>query len=198
LSYPRRRLRRLVLAAAGIWPLVAAGPVWAHAEISPPVAMTGVTQMFTLAVPTEKEDATTTEVQLTVPDGVSIDSLEPTPGWQRSLRTSGGGHEAAISQVTWTGGHVPSEEDAVFRFLASLTGGDKSYSFGVRQTYSDGSVVEWNGAESSNTPSPTVEGVSDLGSGSGSSTLAVVALIVGGAGVLLGLVGLLAGRRSLT
>ena len=37
-------------------------------------------QLFTLAVPTEKEDATTTKVVLTVPDGFSIDSFVAAPG----------------------------------------------------------------------------------------------------------------------
>ncbi|HEY7258402.1 MAG TPA: DUF1775 domain-containing protein, partial [Gaiellales bacterium] len=63
-------------AAAGVIavavPLVAATPAWAHAAVSPPVAKTGVLQQFTLAVPTEKENATTTSIRLTVPSGVEI------------------------------------------------------------------------------------------------------------------------------
>ena len=55
-----------------------------------------------------------------------------------------------------------------------------SYTFGVQQTYSDGSVVDWSGPESSDTPAPTIEAKSSLGGG-GSSTLSIVALVVGGA-----------------
>jgi uncharacterized protein YcnI len=193
--------RRTRVAAIGAATLIAALTVtsvaFAHANMSPPVAKVGVLQYFTLAVPTEKANATTTAIQLTVPSGVAIDSFEPSPGWKRSVRSTGSGDSATVNTVTWSGGSVPTEEDAVFHFAATLTGGSKTYMFGVRQTYSDGSVVEWNGPESSDTPSPTIEGVSSLGGGS-SSTLAIAALIVGGLAIILSIVALASGRRSLT
>ena len=74
-----------------------------------------------------------------------------------------------IQQVTWSGGRVPTDEDAVFRFNGSMSS-SKTYTFKVRQTYSSGKVVDWSGSESSDTPAPTIEAVSDLG-GSSSSTL---------------------------
>jgi uncharacterized protein YcnI len=182
----------LVLAAVLVW----APAALAHAAISPPVAKTGVLQQFTLAVPTEKENATTTEVELTVPDGVAIDSFEPEPGWTRHVSQTGSGESAVVQRVTWTGGHVPTDDDAVFRFQATLTGGSKDYVFQVRQTYSDGSVVDWSGPESSDAPSPVVEG-SSLGGGP-STLLVIAALVVGAVGVLIGAIGLVAGRRPLT
>ena len=51
---------------------------------------------------------------------------------------------------------MPTGEDAAFSFLAQPSSA-KTYTFGVRQTYSDGSVVDWSGPESSDTPAPTVE-----------------------------------------
>ena len=182
----------LVLAAILVW----APAALAHAAISPPVAKTGVLQQFTLAVPTEKEGATTTEVELTVPDGVAIDSFEPEPGWTRHVSQTGSGESAVVQRVTWTGGHVPTDDDAVFHFQGTLTGGSRDYTFQVRQTYSDGSVVNWDGPESSDTPSPVVEG-SSLGGGP-STLLVIAALVVGAVGVLIGVIGLLAGRRPLT
>jgi len=182
----------LVLAVVLAW----APAAFAHAAISPPVAKTGVLQQFTLAVPTEKANATTTRIELTVPSGVAIDSFEPEPGWTRQVSQTGSGESATIERVTWTGGRVPTEDDAVFRFQATLTGGSQDYVFEVRQTYSDGTVVDWNGPESSDTPSPVVEGSSLSG---GPSTLLVIgALVVGAVGVLLGVIGLVAGRRPLT
>ncbi|MDX6522450.1 MAG: hypothetical protein QOG02_338 [Gaiellales bacterium] len=186
-----------VMVAAFVTPLIAAAPAWAHAALSPPVAETGVLQQFTLAVPTEKEGATTNEIELTVPDGVGIDSFEAAPGWTRKVSATGAGEEAIVNTVTWTGGSVPTGEDAVFHFSASITGGAKTYTFTVRQTYSDGSVVDWNGSESSDIPSPTIVAVSSLGGGS-SSTLAIIALVVAAIGVLVAFVALLGGRRSLT
>jgi uncharacterized protein YcnI len=172
--------------------LATAAPAFAHAAMSPPVAEVGVLQQFTLAVPTEAEGATTTSIQLTVPDGFQIDSFEAEPGWTRTVNQTGTGDSAVVKQVTWTGGRVPTEEDAVFRFQATLTGGNKQYVFSVRQTYSSGQVVDWSGPETSDTPSPVVTGVSGMGESS-SNTLAIVALAVGGLGLLIGVVGLIAG-----
>ena len=177
--------------------LTVTSSAFAHAALSPPVAETGVLQQFTLAVPTEKAGATTTEIQLTVPNGVAIDSFEPEPSWKRTVSSSGSGEAAIVNTVTWSGGATPTDEDSVFRFQATLTGGSKTYTFGVRQTYSDGSVVEWTGAENSDTPSPVIKGVSSIGGGS-SSTLAIIAIVVGVVALLLAGASLLSGRRSLT
>jgi uncharacterized protein YcnI len=175
-----------IAAAAGA--LVLAASASAHAELSPAVALTKHGQLFALAVPTEKENATTTEIELTPPDGFSIDSFVPSPGWTRSVKSTGSGEETTIQQVTWSGGKVPTEEDAVFQFLASADS-PKTYSFKVRQTYSDGSVVDWSGPESSDTPAPQVELKSSFGGGS--STLAIVALVVGVLALVVGVIGLL-------
>jgi uncharacterized protein YcnI len=181
--------RRLgVLLATTAAALAAAGSAWAHAEVSPGVVKTKQAQVFTLAVPTERENATTTAVELTPPPSFSIDSFAPSPGWKRDVQSTGSGEETAIQKVTWSGGKVPTEEDAFFQFLAS-TDVSKTYTFRVRQTYSDGSVVNWRGPESSDTPAPTIEAKSSLGGG-GTSTLAIVALIVSGLAFVLALVSL--------
>ena len=79
---------------------------------------------------------------------------------------------------------MPTDEDAVFRFNGSMDSA-KTYTFQVRQTYSNGKVVDWSGSESSDTPAPTIEASLRLGGGS-SSTLTIVALVVGAVGVVLG------------
>jgi uncharacterized protein YcnI len=152
----------------------------AHAELSPAVALAKHGQLFTLAVPTEKDGVTTTSVELTLPARFSIDSFLPAPGWNRAVRKT---------TVTWSGGAVPTGEDAAFSFLANA-GGAATYTFAVRQTYSDGTVVDWSGPESSDTPAPVVEAVSSL-RGGGSSTLSVVALAVAAVALLVALAGLL-------
>ena len=186
-----------MLALAGLATLVVAAAASAHAIVSPAVALDKKLQQFTLSVPTEKEGLTTTEVELTVPSGFAIDSFEPAPaGWKQQVQSTGSGESAIVQKVTWTGGRVPTDEDAVFRFNAS-TSGAKTYTFDVRQTYSDGSVVDWTGPESSDTPAPAIEAVSSLGGG-GSSTLAIVALAVGILALLVGIVALATrGGRSL-
>ena len=169
---------------------------FAHAKVSPPVGLANTSQIYTLAVPTEKENAATTQVEFSPPAGFSIDSFVPSPGWTRRLQQTGSGENAVITKVTWSGGKVPTGEDATFSFLGQPSTA-KTYTFGVRQTYSDGSVVDWSGPESSDTPSPTIEVRSSLGGG-GNTTLSLIALVVGAVGVLLGGFALLArGGRTL-
>ncbi len=182
-----RRLLPLALVSGAV--LALAPAAWAHAELSPPVAISKHLQVFTLAVPTEKEGAATTKVELTLPSGFGIDSFAAAPGWRRAVRQSGSGDAAVIQTVTWSGGSTPSEEDSVFQFLASPSSA-KTYTFSVRQTYSDGSVVDWSGPESSDSPAPTVSVKSSLGGG-GTSTLAIVALVVGALGLVVGVASLL-------
>jgi uncharacterized protein YcnI len=182
------RARAIAGAAVAVLGLTVASSAWAHAEISPPVTKSKTLQLFTLAVPTEKEGATTTKVELTPPSGFGIDSFAPAAGWKRQLQQTGSGENAVIQKITWSGGSVPTGEDSVFQFLASPDS-SKTYTFTVRQTYSDGSVVDWSGPESSDTPAPRIEAMSSLGGG-GSSTLAIVALVVAGIAVLLAGLGL--------
>jgi uncharacterized protein YcnI len=177
----------LVAAAAAALALALADAAYAHAIMSPPVAKAKVLQQFTLSVPTEEAGATTTTIELTVPSGFSIDSFEAEPGWKRTEQATGSGDTKTIQQVTWSGGKVPTDEDSVFRFNGR-TDSSKTYTFKVRQTYSSGKVVDWTGSASSDTPAPTIQAVSSFGGSS--STLTIVALIVGGIGVLLGIVGL--------
>jgi uncharacterized protein YcnI len=182
----------VVGAVAAVAALITAGVASAHAHVSPPVALAKMSQVYTLAVPTEKS-SDTTQIEFTVPSGFGIDSFVPAPGWKRTVQQSGSGENAVIQKVTWTGGSVPTGEDSAFSFLASPDS-SKTYTFGVRQTYADGSVVDWSGPESSDTPAPTLEAKSSL-AGGGSSTLALIALIVGAIGVVLGILALLAGGK---
>jgi periplasmic copper chaperone A len=192
--------RAAALLAVPALALAASSPAWAHAHVSPPVAQAKDSTLFTLAVPTEKENATTTKVELTPPAGFAIDSFVAAPGWKRDVAATGSGEEAVIQRVTWSGGSVPTGEATGFQFLASPDG-SKTYAFKVRQTYSDGSVVDWAGPESSDTPAPLVASKSSLGGGGGgTSTLALVALVVGVVALVVAVAALLAGsgRRSLT
>src|SRR3954454_2367159 len=185
-----RRLT-LVLPALLASALVAASSAFAHAHVSPPVALAGETQTFTLAVPTEEEGARTTAIALTLPEGFSIDSFTPSPGWKRQVQQTGSGEDAVISKVTWTGGSVPTGEDSTFWFLGRPARSG-TYTFTVQQTYSDGSVVSWSGSESAEDPAPTIEATSSLGGG-GSSTLAIVAVALAAVAIVLAGVALVSG-----
>ena len=190
----RSRLGRYLLVLAGVLTgaLVLTSAALAHAEMSPPVALAKTTQVFALAVPTEEASSTTTQIELTPPAGFSIDSFAPAQGWKRTVQETGSGDNTVIQKVTWTGGNVPTEEDSLFQFLATPDS-SKTYTFAVRQTYSNGKVVDWIGAESSDTPAPTIDAKSSLGGG-GSSTLAIVALVLGALALVLAIVALVSHR----
>lgn len=181
----RIALAALVVVAA----LTTTAAASAHAKVSPSVVTANDSEVFTLAVPTEKEGATTTTIEFTPPSGFGIDSFFPSPGWKRSTVTKGSGDAAVVERVTWTGGSVPTDEDAAFSFLASPAKAG-TYTFAVKQTYSDGTVVNWSGPESSDTPSPTIKAVSSLGGG-GTSALDIVALALAAVALVVALGGLL-------
>jgi len=182
---------------AGLAALVFAATASAHARMSPSVSLANELQLYSLAIPTEKANAYTTKIVLTLPKGFSIDSFAPNPGWTRDEQSTGSGDNAVITQVTWTGGHVPTEEDSLFQFLAQPAKAG-TYTFQVQQTYSDGSIVDWSGPESAAAPAPTIKVVSSVGGG-GTSTLTIVALVLGAVALLIGGIALFSrGGRSLT
>jgi periplasmic copper chaperone A len=184
-------LRRLAVLTVLAWAALCA-PALAHPVISPPVVEPSTAQVFTLSVPTEREDRTTTSIELTVPKGFAIDSFAPARGWRRKVSSTGSGEGAVVTKVTWTGGNVPTGEDAIFQFNASASEA-RTYTFEVRQTYDDLNVVDWAGPESSDTPAPRIEARDSLG-GDGSSTVSIVALITAGLAVLLGAAALIGSR----
>ena len=167
----------------------------AHARVSPAVSVVNKLQLYSLVVPTEKSGVSTTRVVMMVPSGFGVDSFVPPPApWRAQLAQTGSGGSAVI---TLTGGRTPTGQDTLFQFLAqpSSTG---TYTFQIEQTYSDGSVVNWSGPESSDSPAPTIDVAGSLGGSGGISTLSIVALIVGGLGLLAGAFALVTGSRGRT
>ena len=168
------RTRAGCLGVVAVAALAFASSAFAHARVSPAVSLAKELQLYSLAVPTEKANLTTSKIVLTVPKGFGIDSFVPAPGWTQQLQQTGSGDNTVIQKVTWTGGHTPTGEDSLFQFLAQPASAG-TYTFQVQQTYSDGSIVDWSGPESSDAPAPTIEAKSSIG-GSSTSTLTVVAL----------------------
>ena len=191
----RHRLPAAV-ALVAIASLVAAVSASAHAHISPPVALANAGQLYSLAVPTEKETAKTTKVVLTVPDGFSIDSFVPSPGWKRDVQQTGSGENTVVSE----GDLDRRSRQAAFRPRRTRSSSSSARRARPRRTRSPSSrptpTGRWStgqGPESSDTPAPTVEAKSSLGGGGSSSTLTIVALVVGAVGVVLGGLALVAG-----
>ncbi len=86
----RRRARRRRSLAAAASALVVAAARSAHARVSPPVSLSKTLQLFSLAVPTEKENATTTKIVLTVAAAASRSTRSSrAPGWHRVVAADG-------------------------------------------------------------------------------------------------------------
>jgi uncharacterized protein YcnI len=175
----------LVIAAA----LVLAPSALAHARVSPAVSLSGELQLYSLAIPTEKEGLTTNKIVMTVPKGFSIDSFVPSPGWTRSVQQTGSGDSAVVQKVTWSGGSTPTDDDSLFQFLGQPAS-PGTYTFQVEQTYSDSSIVDWAGSESSAAPAPTIKAVSSIGGGN-SDVLAIVGIVLGALALIIAIAGLL-------
>ena len=193
---PMGRVALGALAVAAVT-LVAPAVASAHARVSPAVSVANKLQLFSLAVPTEKSGLTTATIVMTVPAGFGIDSfVPPPPGWHMKVAQTGSGDSAVVTKVTWTGGHTPTGDDSLFQFLAQPAAA-KSYTFQVEQTYSDGSIVNWAGPESSAAPAPTIDAATSLGGG-GVSVVSILALILGALGLLAGGFALVGGSRGRT
>ena len=189
---PRWLVPPLAVAAA----LVICASASAHPSLSPPLVEQGTSQTFTLAVPTEQDGVTTTQIEVTPPDGFAIEAFVPAQGFERTADQTGSGEELVIRKATFTGGATPSGEAAVIQFVGHATEA-RTYDFRVRQTYSDGTVVSWTGEQTSETPAARIEAKAQLGGGSG--TLAVVAFVISIAALVAGAIALLlqAGNREL-
>jgi uncharacterized protein len=181
----------LALVGATAAALAACSAAFAHAHVSPPVTLAGETQVYDLAVPNE-EDVAITKVELVPRDGFSLSQPVPMPGWTIDVAKNGTTDEAKVSKITWSGGTVPAGQAFVAQFLGR-SDDPGTFAFSVKQTYENGTVVDWSGPESSDTPAPTIETKASL-AGGGSDTLSYVGIVLGALGLLAGGVALLSGR----
>jgi periplasmic copper chaperone A len=196
----RMTMRRASAYAGVLVAALALAPsAFAHAELFPNEIPSGDGYLLNLAVPNEKDDASTTQIQITMPADFDLEHVAPVPGWTVTVagQHEENGETEGGSSITWKG-KLEGTQLAVLPFVG-VPKKAKEYAFTVRQTYSDGSVVLWSGDESSDTPAAHIQATAEEGSSGGGSdsgkTIAIIALVVGGLGLLVGGAGLVAGRR---
>ena len=222
-----------IAATATVLALAAPAAAQAHVTLQPNTAKAGAYTRLDVRVPNERDDASTSKVEVQFPDGFAAASYEPVPGWDvkvtkkqlaKPIQTDDGEITEGVDTITWT---AKSDADAIppgafedFGLSVQIPGkaGDK-LTFKALQTYTGGEVVRWIGAEDTDNPAPIVsvtdgdaagappaatpaptqaaatpapaEASDDSGNG-----LAIVALIVGALGLVVGAAGLLAARRA--
>lgn len=188
---PRRGAARLgVLLALGA-ALLALGalPASAHIHVSADGgAAPGSYAQLAFRVPTEKDNASTTAVQVFMPadQPLASVSVQPHPGWTaeihkktlaQPLQTDDGPVSQVVSDVVFTAQSpataiAPQQFDE-FSLLVGPLPNAPSLAFPANQTYSDGSVVAWNesaapGAPEPEHPSPSLT-IGSAGSDSGAA-----------------------------
>jgi uncharacterized protein len=151
--------------------LALASVATAHVTVQPEEVPAGGFTRLDLRVPTERDDATTTKVEVQLPPGFLSVSTEPVPGWEskivkrkldKPVEQFGEQINEEVGQVTFTAtdeaaGIGPGEFQD---FGLSVSVPDKAgstLSFKAVQTYSSGEVVRWIGPADSEQPAPQVK-----------------------------------------
>jgi uncharacterized protein YcnI len=139
--------------------LLLAGPASAHVSVQPlGEAAKGGSAIVNFKVPNERDDASTTKLEVTIPADHPLASVmpEPLPGWKivvtkaklaKPLELHGSEITEAVSKVTWTanaGGGTPAGQFQLFPVsLSQLPEDTDQLVFKAVQTYSNKEVVRW-------------------------------------------------------
>jgi periplasmic copper chaperone A len=159
-----RSLRRRILTRVGIGIgataaalLALPGVAQAHVTVQPGSAEGGGFSVVSFRVPNERDDASTTQLRVTLPQDQPIGSVQttPVPGWKVTTATRqldqpiemfGEQLDTVVSEVTWTatgGGIRPGQFQDFDLSLGQLPESGKLV-FNTLQTYSSGEKVNWN------------------------------------------------------
>jgi uncharacterized protein YcnI len=202
MQQPRTTLRKAARVALGTLATVVsaclvllAAPSWAHVTVTPATATQGGYTALGFRVPNEADSASTTKVQVFLPQDhpLASVSVKPHPGWHAKvvtrklatpLSTDDGEVTEGVYSITWT---ADSRQDALqpgeyddFDISVGPLPAVSSLTFKTLQSYSDGTVVRWidppapEGEPEPEHPAPTLAltaasadpaGSSDAGSG---------------------------------
>ncbi len=116
----------------------------AHVSVTAPGAAQGGYDLLTFRVPTESETAGTTKVSVQLP-GLRSARTEPMPGWQSNVVKDPDTDLA--TEVTWTADpdvQINPGQFSEFRISAGPLPETDTVQFPTSQTYSDGTVVNWD------------------------------------------------------
>lgn len=115
----------------------------AHVVVKPNQAGVGAFQTFTMGVPVEK-DIPTVGLKLLIPAGLHYVSPNVKQGWYVSVKKTGTGENAVVTEIDWTGGYIPAGQRDDFYFSAQVPTTTSELNWKAYQTYQDGTVVSWD------------------------------------------------------
>lgn len=165
----------MTLGAAAALALAAPLAASAHVHVDPDTARPGDYATLTFRVPTESATAGTVKVEVDLPTATPFGSVsyQPVPGWSakivtetlpKPVKTATATITEAPTKVIWTadaGNQIAPSQFQQFTISAGPVPNTGSIMLPTRQTYSDGSVVNWDektpssGAEPEH-PAPTL------------------------------------------
>src|ERR671919_885628 len=178
----------LMLGVTTALAVISAGPALAHVTVQPTEAVVGSFAKLVVRVPTERDNASTTKIEVEFPP-LAFVSFQDVEGWERTveMRTLDEPIEAfgeelteVVGTVTWEGGEIQPQEFQEFGFSARMPEDVITLEFPAIQTYDSGEVVRWIGPPDSDEPAALVQTV-DLGAEEGQGELSVLAEVSGGA-----------------
>ena len=173
-----------IAVATAVAALAAPAAAQAHVTLQPSSAAAGSFAVLDVRVPTERDNASTTKIDVQFPAGFASARYEPKPGWKvrivktrlaTPIQTDDGPITEGVSRMTWTrtnkSGGIKPNEFVDFPISVQIPGkaGDK-LTFKALQTYSDGEVVRWIGAPGSDEPAPQVTVLAAQASGAEASS----------------------------
>jgi uncharacterized protein YcnI len=151
--HPRRTL--LVALAAGAALVLPATSAFAHVTVNPREATQGGYAKLAFRVPNERDNASTTKLEVNFPTDhpLASVSVRPQAGWTYAvektklatpIKSDDGDITEAVSKITWTGGAIKAGEFNEFEVsVGPLPSDVDSIAFKALQTYSDGEIVRW-------------------------------------------------------
>ena len=123
----------------------------AHVSVRPREAKLGATETYIVRVPTEGKVATTS-VELDIPAGVAVESVESAEGVKSEMKREGG----RVVSVTWTVTIDPGA-NREFTFTAKNPSEGVEIAWKAHQRYADGTSSEWVGAAGTRQPAPVTK-----------------------------------------
>jgi uncharacterized protein len=165
-------MRKTITLACATAALAAPAAAQAHVTLQPNEQPAGGFARLDVRVPNERDNASTTKVEVKFPAGFAEVSTEPVPGWTTKVTKSklakpvttdeGDKITEQVDTITWTGdGKQGSIQPGQFQdFGISVALPDKpgtSLTFKALQTYSNGEIVRWIGPPDADEPAPQVK-----------------------------------------
>jgi len=147
----------------------------AHVRVNPDQAEAGAYSVLTFRVPTESATASTVKLEVDFPTATPFSSVsyQPVPGWNaavtteklaKPVKTKDATITEAVTKVVWTADANAAIAPGQFQQFAVSAGpipDTGKVELPAHQTYSDGSVVDWDQAtpasgDEPEHPAPTV------------------------------------------